>query len=60
MQINCLNLLLVLLLGVIPCKIHATDTKESVMLYTPYTKISEIKYFYVSLRALRKTFYTEI
>ncbi len=23
MQINCLNLLLVLLLGVIPCKIHA-------------------------------------
>ncbi len=40
MQINCLNLLLVLLLGVIPCKIHATDTKESVMLYTPYTKIS--------------------
>ena len=28
MQINCLNLLLVLLLGVIPCKIHATDTKE--------------------------------
>ena len=31
MQINCLNLLLVLLLGVIPCKIHATDTKRDVV-----------------------------
>lgn len=40
MRINYLNLLLVLLLGVIPSKIHAVDTVKSVMLYTPYTKIS--------------------
>lgn len=40
MQINCLNLVLVLLLGIIPCKIHAVETDKSVMLYTPYTKIS--------------------
>ena len=40
MQTNCLNLLIVLLLGLIPCKMHATDSEKGVMLYTPYTKIS--------------------
>lgn len=40
MQINCLNLLLVLLLGIVPCKIYATDAEKNVMLYTPYIKIS--------------------
>lgn len=41
MQINCLNLLFVLLLGIIPCsKVHAGDSEKSVMLYTPYTKIA--------------------
>lgn len=40
MRTNYLNLLIVLLLGIIPCKIYAENSDKSVMLYTPYTKIS--------------------
>lgn len=40
MRANYLNLLLVLLVGIIPMKMQASESGKNVFLYTPYTKIS--------------------
>lgn len=37
---NSLNLLFLLLVGFLPLKTHAGENQKSVILYTPYTKIS--------------------
>lgn len=40
MHTNCLNLLIMMLLGLCPGVLHANDEEKSVILYTPYTQIS--------------------
>lgn len=40
MRANYFNLLLVLLMGVLPIQLQASESDKNVILYTPYTKIA--------------------
>ena len=40
MRANYFNLLLVLLMGVLPIQLQASESEKNVILYTPYTKIA--------------------